>query len=198
MSIYDDSLNDHHAHPHVIKAREAGRAWAEREAESCSDLAGSSGSWYPTDRDAIPLVSFEPSSDVEDQYERELELAKICNAAAHERWEELVAAAERLEELVAAAAASDPRVQARADGYEVIGRSSPDWWRYRPADADELRERLSELRADTSADSIVRENIEREIPVYEEVLAALDRGVAVRVALDEDGLWVAYPTESAP
>ena len=85
-TVYDDTLNDDAAHTDVIRAREAGRAWAEREHE-----ATGSGEWYAVDSDARALVAFPPAADVEDMHERELELARICNRAARERWEEMTA-----------------------------------------------------------------------------------------------------------
>jgi len=89
-SFYDNSLKDEYAHEHVRAARAAGRAWAEREYEASEGASRTDPiAWYPTDADARPLVSFPPDSVVEDQAEREHELAAICNAAARKRWEEL-------------------------------------------------------------------------------------------------------------
>lgn len=89
-TFYDNTLKDEYSHAHVRAAREAGRAWAEREYEAAEGASRTDPTaWYPTDADARPLVSFPPDSEVEDQVERELELAEICNSAARKRWAEL-------------------------------------------------------------------------------------------------------------
>jgi hypothetical protein len=87
-TIYDNTLSDEYTHEHVRAAREAGRDWAERELDLSEGRCVSSV-WHPTDADARPLVSFPSGSEIEDQLERELELASICNDAARKRWAEL-------------------------------------------------------------------------------------------------------------
>ena len=90
---YDDTLNDDACHPHVLRARCAGRAWAEREWDALVDdqARGQAvgDTWRPSAIDALPLVEFGPASTVEDQTERESELSEVCNIAAEERWHEL-------------------------------------------------------------------------------------------------------------
>ena len=90
MAIYDNTLADEYAHEHVRAARQAGRDWAEREYETAEGASRTDPTaWYPTDADARPLVAFPPSTEIEDAWERELELATICNEAARKRWAEL-------------------------------------------------------------------------------------------------------------
>ena len=86
---YDDTLNDDACHPHVLHARRAGRAWAEREWDALVDDQAASDTWRPSALDALPLVGFGPASLVEDQTERELELSEVCDNAAEKRWHEL-------------------------------------------------------------------------------------------------------------
>jgi hypothetical protein len=79
---YDDTLIDDASHPLVVRARDLGRDWAEREWDACEpDQRGQA--WYPIDVDARPLVS--GLDDEDDDHE----LATICNAAAGERWSRL-------------------------------------------------------------------------------------------------------------
>src|SRR3990167_9115642 len=88
-TIYDDSQNDDCAHEDVRRARAAGRARGEREAEAATSVERTC--WYPIDIDALPLVEFGAEDTIgDDRDEREAELATICNRAAAERWEELV------------------------------------------------------------------------------------------------------------
>jgi hypothetical protein len=93
-NIYDDSLNNDACHEHVLDARNAGRAWAEREYEAASNESGSNlagTDWAASENDAAKLVSFGPTSEIADQYEREEELREICKSAARERWNQLTA-----------------------------------------------------------------------------------------------------------
>ena len=85
--IYDDTLADDASHPDVVAARAAGVAWAEREASAIEGTP--EGSWICSVSDALPLVEFDPNSDAPDQFEREQELAAICNDAAADRWDEM-------------------------------------------------------------------------------------------------------------
>jgi hypothetical protein len=87
VSHYNDALNDDAADPHVIDARTAGRAWADREWDTCNQTDQRGQSWFHNDSDALPLVRFAPNSDVDAQEERERELATIANVAASERWD---------------------------------------------------------------------------------------------------------------
>ena len=61
---YDDTLNDTTCHAHVLAARNAGRAWAEREADTALDDAAivGAGGWLSSESDARPLVAFGPAS----------------------------------------------------------------------------------------------------------------------------------------
>ncbi len=97
MPIYDNTLKDDYAHPHVRKARAAGRAWAEREASASADqypTTWNQGEWSSSWRDTLPLVSFAANETIKDQDERERELAEIANRAACVRWAELCIDAE--------------------------------------------------------------------------------------------------------
>ena len=85
MTQYDDTLSDDACELAVLRAREAGRAWADREWDALSEeaMAEQAGeSWYPSAVDARSLVD-----DDNDDHE----LADICNAAAAERWHHLTA-----------------------------------------------------------------------------------------------------------
>jgi hypothetical protein len=82
-TTYDDSLIDDSSHPLVIRARELGRAWAEREWDACFLGEQRGEAWYPSAIDARPLVDGLDDDDDDD------ELATICNAAAAARWRQL-------------------------------------------------------------------------------------------------------------
>lgn len=67
----------------IERCREAGQAWAQREAEACIDWEGAS-EWLSTYRDALPLV--DTGEDCPEDAARE-----ICQAASLE-WDRIVAA----------------------------------------------------------------------------------------------------------
>jgi len=74
----------------IDKARDEGRAWAEREDDAC--VGFERGDWHATGTDALPLVEgwFDPSDD-NPTYEQQCALAEVVAAAAARRWEELTA-----------------------------------------------------------------------------------------------------------
>lgn len=207
-AFYDDTLIDAASHEHVVSARTAGREWAEREWSSATEAFdrdardgsySGPGEWYPTDGDARPLVSFEPSSDVEDQHEREMELATICNNAAGDRWAELVEDHENGDEHLSLLAIS----HAARDGFEhpvVRGLNAPVAWdQYSDADRAELaaaRDSIAEDLAnvetcrDLGASGIRQAEDERD--AIDEAIAAIDGGARVRAAQDDDGWWFAF------
>lgn len=75
----------HAAAAAAFAAREAGIAWADREAEALEGPPA--GAWYAIAPDARPLVQdLEATED--------FDLAEVCNAAAAARWADLVGMAE--------------------------------------------------------------------------------------------------------
>ena len=115
--IFNNELNDDACHELVLRARQAGRDWAEREMEmylrhpgNTIETARAAG-WLPTTDDARPLVSLgegealderlsdlraELDDDLVDADELESELAEIANDEAAERWCALCADEEAL------------------------------------------------------------------------------------------------------
>jgi hypothetical protein len=80
-------------------AREAGIAWADREAAALEGPP--TGAWLSGALDARPLVADLGSFE-------EADLAEVCNAAAARRWADLVAGAEAEEHFALAALTGRP------------------------------------------------------------------------------------------
>lgn len=88
---------------------------------------------------------------------------------------------------------------ATRDGFEFPGGSSPDWDAYYDADEHGLVSEIHELEAlaaraaaQTSPDTLVIENCASEIALLRGALDAVRAGREVRIAHDEDGVWIAH------
>jgi hypothetical protein len=191
VNFYDATLNDDASPGEVINARRAGREWAEREWSLLdgddADRAAQEDDWLASDASA--LVAFGPSDDVDDQTEREAELAAICCDEAEDKWAQICeshrdSSSFRRWEIRCAIA---KEVGVTPDSISVWSDwSNPAARDWREASNDALIDLLAELG-----------DVDEERSVIVQAIGFIAAGRRVFVAQDEDGAWFADVASTA-